>query len=75
MSLEETFITVRRLPAYERARLLEQIERWIEQTRTAQQVDVQRARAAVERTWGSIPIARNLSRWIAESKELEYDIR
>lgn len=75
MSLEETFATMRRLPANERAQLLEKIEQWLEETRTMQRVDVQQALAAIERTWGSISIGRDLSRWIAESKELEYDVR
>ncbi|OQY82748.1 MAG: hypothetical protein B6D41_17930 [Chloroflexi bacterium UTCFX4] len=75
MSLEETFATMRRLPSDERAQLLKKIEQWLEQTRMTHEVDVQRALAAVARTWGSISLETDLARWVAESKELEYDIR
>lgn len=75
MSLEETFATMQRLPTDERDKLLEKIEQWIEEIRTIQRVDVTRALATVERTWGSIPLERDLLRWVAEIKELEYDLR
>jgi len=75
MSLEETFATMRRLPADERDKLLEKIERWLEETMPAQTADVKRALAAVESTWASISITHDALRWIAENKELEYDVR
>lgn len=75
MSLEETFATLQRLPADERARLLLKIDLWLEETRNAKKSDLQSALAVVKHTWASIPLARDTMRWVAESKELEYDIR
>lgn len=75
MSLEETFATMRRLPADERDKLLKKIERWLEETMPAQTGDVKRALAAIESTWASISLSNDTLHWVAESKELEYDIR
>lgn len=75
MSLEETFLQMRRLPENQREQLLEKIGLWLQETLPAQVADIQRAVVAVERTWASIPMRRELVRWVAESKELEYDVR
>lgn len=75
MSIEETFATVRRLPTNERAQLLKKIEEWLEETVAAQTADVKRALSAIEGTWATIPLASETLRWVAESKELEYDLR
>lgn len=75
MSLEETFATMRRLPSDERVKLLEKIEQWLAQTHATQQIEAQQALAAVEHSWGSIRLGRDVLRWVAESKDLEYDIR
>jgi hypothetical protein len=76
MTFEETLITkLQRLPESERARLLDQVDLWLQQALAPQSADIQRAVAAVEQTWASIRLAPNTLRWIAESKELEYDIR
>jgi len=75
MSNEETLLAkLRRLPEGERERLLGQIDKWIEQSIASQPVDVQRAVAAVENTWASLSLDRATLHWVAEDKELEYDL-
>lgn len=74
MTFQETLLAkLNRLPESEQNRLLQQIEQWLQETIAAHTVDIARALAAVERTWASIPLGRETTRWIAESKELEYD--
>lgn len=75
MSLEETFATMQRLPSDERARLLAKIELWLEETRAVEKSNLQSALAVVKQTWASVPLTRDTMQWVAESKELEYDIR
>jgi len=75
MNAEEILlIKVQRLPEPERERLLRQIDEWIEQHVTPQPVDVQQAVAAVRSTWANISLDPETLRWIAEDKELEYDL-
>lgn len=40
----------------------------------AEQQDITRALTAVENTWGSIPLDKETAKYVAEDKELEYDI-
>lgn len=40
----------------------------------AEPQEVARAVAAVEKTWGSIPLDQATAKYVAEDKELEYDI-
>ena len=75
MSLEETFATLQRLPSEERSQLLAKIELWLKEIRDAKKNDVQSAVTIVKLSWASIPLARDTMRWVAESKELEYDTR
>jgi hypothetical protein len=37
-------------------------------------LDVKRAVLAVEETWGSIKLDKKILRYIAEDKEIEYDV-
>lgn len=37
--------------------------------------DFKTAVSAVERTWGSINLSKNILQFIAEDKELEYDVQ
>ena len=75
MSAEETLLSkLRYLPERERERLLHQIDEWIEQNVTPHSVDVQRAVTAVQSTWASMSLDQKTLRWVAEDKELEYDL-
>ena len=75
MTLEEVVVAkLQQLPENEREKLLFLIDEWIEQHRTADVRDVQRAMAAVQSTWASITLDQQTLRWVAEDKELEYDL-
>jgi len=74
-AIEKTLLAkLRRLSEEERERLLRQIDRWIEENVAPQSADTQQAVAAVESTWGSLSLAPATLRWVAEEKELEYDL-
>lgn len=75
MSLEEAIIAkLRRLPEIEREKMLRLIDKWIEQHRTVDKGEVQRAVAVVENTWATITLNQKTLRWVGEDKELEYDL-
>jgi hypothetical protein len=50
------------------------IDTWIEQHRAADSSDIQRALAAVQSTWATVTLAQHTLRWVAEAKELEYEL-
>lgn len=75
MKIEDSVLAkLWRLPERERTRLLTQIEQWIEQIASRETIDIQRGLTAVARSWATIRLKRDTLRWIAESKDLEYEI-
>jgi len=75
MITEETLLAkLRDLPKREREQLLRRIDEWSTQNAPPQPADVRRAIAAVQDTWASLPLTRKMLRWVAEDKELEYDL-
>jgi len=75
MTLEEAVVTkLQQLPENQRKKLLFLIDEWIEQHRIADTRDVQRAMAAVQSTWATVTLDQKTLRWVAEDKELEYDL-
>jgi hypothetical protein len=75
MTLEEAVAAkLQQLPEHERQKLLVLIDEWIEQHRTADTRDVQRAMAAVQSTWATVTLDQKTLRWVAEDKELEYEL-
>jgi hypothetical protein len=50
------------------------IDAWIEQHRAADTRDIQRAMAAVQSTWATVTLEQQTLRWVAEDKELEYEL-
>jgi hypothetical protein len=75
MTLEEVVVAkLQQLPESERQKLLVVIDAWIEQHRTADTSDVQRAMAAVQSTWATVTLDQQTLRWVAEDKELEYEL-
>jgi len=75
MTLEEAVVTkLQQLSENERQKLLVLIDAWIEQHRTADARDVQRAMAAVQSTWATVTLDQKTLRWVAEDKELEYEL-
>lgn len=75
MTLEEEVVTkLQQLSENERQLLLVLINTWIEQHRTADTSDIQQAMAAVQSTWATLTLDQKTLRWVAEDKELEYDL-
>jgi hypothetical protein len=75
MVLLETVVTkLQQLPESEQERLLRLMDEWIEELRTVEANQAQQAQAAVENTWATIILDGQTARWIAENKELEYDL-
>ena len=75
MTLEEILATkLRQLPEDERQKILALFDTWIEQHRTSDANDIQQAIAAVQSTWATLALDQDTMRWIAEDKELEYEL-
>ena len=75
MTLEEVVVAkLQKLPEKERQQLLVLLDRWIEQHHPAETSDIQQAVAAVQRTWATVTLDQQTLRWVAEDKELEYDL-
>jgi hypothetical protein len=75
MTLEEAVVAkLQQLPENARQKLLVLIDAWIEQHRAADTRDVQRAMAAVQNTWATVTLDQKTLRWVAEDKELEYEL-
>ena len=75
MTLEEIVITkLQQLPENERQQLLVFIDTWIEQHRTTDPSNIQQAIAAVQSTWATVTLDQKTLRWVAEDKELEYEL-
>jgi len=75
MTLEETVVAkLHQLPEHERKRLLVLINEWLERHIVEGGKDVQRAVAAVQSTWATVMLDQETLRWVAEDKELEYDV-
>jgi hypothetical protein len=75
MTLEEIVVAkLQQLPENARQKLLVLIDTWIEQHRTADTSDIQQAMAAVQSTWATVTLDQKTLRWVAEDKELEYDL-
>lgn len=75
MTLEEVVVAkLQQLPESERQELLVLIDAWIEQHCIPDTSDVQRAVAAVQSTWATVTLDQQTLRWVAEDKELEYEL-
>jgi hypothetical protein len=75
MNLEEIVATkLQQLPEDERQQLLVMIDEWLEQHRTTDTRDIQQALASVQSTWATVTLDQKTLRWVAEDKELEYEL-
>ena len=75
MTLEEVVVAkLQQLPENARQKLLVLIDTWIEQHRTVDPSDIPQAMAAVQSTWATVTLDQQTLRWVAEDKELEYDL-
>ena len=75
MTLEEVVVAkLQQLPENARQKLLVLIDAWIEQYRATDTRDFQQAMAAVQSTWATVTLDQTTLRWVAEDKELEYEL-
>ena len=75
MTLEEVVAAkLQQLPQNDREKVLALIDEWIERVRRLETIDAEKALAAVESTWATVTLDPETARWVAEDKELEYEI-
>lgn len=75
MTLEEAIVAkLQRVPENRREKILLLINEWIEQHCTTDMEEAQRAVAVVQNTWATLTLDQQTLRWVAEDKELEYDL-
>jgi hypothetical protein len=75
MSAEQKLLNqIQRLSEPEREQLLRQIEQWLAQNASPEPTNTQQAVMAVQNTWASVSLDDEKLQWIAEDKELEYDL-
>ena len=75
MTLEEAIVAkLQRLPEGKRDQVLLLMDEWIEQHQTVDTEEARRAVAIVQNTWATLMLDQETLRWVAEDKELEYDL-
>ena len=75
MTLEEVVAAkLQQLPQNDREKVLALIDEWIERVRRLETIDAKKASAAVASTWATVTLDPKTARWVAEDKELEYEI-
>lgn len=75
MTLEEAIVAkLQRIPEDTREKVLLLLDEWIEQHRLADTEEARRAVAIVQNTWATLTLDQETLRWVAEDKELEYDL-
>ena len=74
-SEEEVLERVKQLPENMKIELLDFLDFLIQKSRKREgPQDVKRAVSAVEDTWGSIRLSKEVLKFVAEDKELEYEV-
>jgi hypothetical protein len=73
-SEEEILDMLRILPESKKIEALDFLEFLSQRFKRVKRQDVKRAVLAVEDTWGSIKLDKKILRYIAEDKEIEYDV-
>lgn len=75
MTLEEAIVAkLQQIPEGTREKVLLLLDEWIEQHRLADTEEARRAVAIVQNTWATLTLDQETLRWVAEDKELEYDL-
>ena len=75
MTLEESVVAkLQRVPAGKREQVLRLLDEWIEQHGAGDVEETRRAVAIVQETWATVALDQPTLHWIAEDKELEYDL-
>jgi len=71
---EEILDMLKILPESKKIEALDFLEFLSQRFKRVKRQDVKRAVLAVEDTWGSIKLDKKTLRYIAEDKEIEYDV-
>jgi len=72
---EEVLERVKQLPENMKMEMLDFLDYLIQKSRKREGLqDVKKAVSAVEDTWGSIRLSRGVLKFVAEDKELEYEV-
>jgi hypothetical protein len=75
MTLQETVVAkLQRLPEGKREEVLLLLDEWIEQHCRADTEETRSAVAVVQHLWATLTLNQETLRWVAEDKELEYDL-
>ena len=74
-SEEEVLERVKQLPENMKIEMLDFLDFLIQKSRKREgPQDIKKAVSAVEDTWGSIRLSRDVLKFVAEDKELEYEV-
>ena len=72
---EEVLERVKQLPENMKIEMLDFLDFLIQKSRKREgPQDIKKAVSAVEDTWGSIRLSRDVLKFVAEDKELEYEV-
>jgi hypothetical protein len=75
MTLEEAIVAkLQRVPEGKREKVLLLLDEWIKQQSLEETGEVRRAIAIVQSTWATLTLDQETLQWVAEDKELEYDL-
>ena len=75
MTLEEAIVAkLQQVPESTREKVLALLDEWIKQHSATETEEIQHAVAAVHNTWATLRLDHETLRWVAEDKELEYDL-
>jgi hypothetical protein len=75
VTLEEAIVAkLRQVPEGTREKVLVLLDEWIKQHSATEMEEIPHAVAAVHNTWATLTLDHETLRWVAEDKELEYDL-
>ncbi|MEW5746960.1 MAG: hypothetical protein AB1805_16140 [Nitrospirota bacterium] len=74
LSEAEVLNLLRILPESKKKEALDFLELLSRRTKKEQKLSTRKAASAVEKTWGSISLDKKSLQYIAEDKELEYEV-
>lgn len=74
VSEEEILNILKILPENKKTEVMDFLEFLSQRFNKEKKQDIKRAISAVEKTWGSIQLDKKSLKYIAEDKEIEYDV-
>jgi hypothetical protein len=75
MTLEEAIVAkLQRVSESKREKVLLLLDEWIEEQSSGDTEEARRAIAIIQNTWATLKLDQETLHWVAEDKELEYDL-